>query len=607
MLFAPVRAAAVFVLSLVTLAGYASDPIPTVSANDNRTLAGTLRDGVLTVDLVVQMTRWYPEAADGPFAEVVAFSESGKIPQVPGPLIRVPEGTVIQATVRNALSDSTVFMRDFGTRPSTREDSIAIRPGETKSIRFLAGAPGSYIYFATAGFHNPDSVEREQLAGALIVDPKGSRANDRVLVINIWGEQKDPSTYRNIVAVNGKSWPHTERLTANVGDTVRWRVLNASTRSHPMHLHGFYFKVTSRGSHLADTSLGPASRNVVTEEMSDRSTMAIEWKPSRPGNWLFHCHLTFHVNDEARLDAPTEGHDHTDPMNHMAGLVTGITVADPHRLSAKPLRASRKLRLYANERGDSATMRMSYVLQRDRHAPAQDSVEAPGSPIFLTRNETTEITVVNRTHASTAVHWHGIELESFSDGVFGWSGAGMKVAPMIAPKGSFKAVLALPRAGTFIYHTHLNDVEQLTAGAYGALIVLEPGEKFRPDRDFIFTLGVQRPAKPSGPVINGGKGPMTPLVLEVGRSYRFRFINISPARSATFAIRKDSLPVTWRPRAKDGADYPEAGRNEVPSNRRLSMGETFDADWTPARPGTYALTVGSRTVWFYNRAVIVRE
>ena len=182
----------------------------------------------------------------------------------------------------------------------------------------------------------------------------------------------------------------------------------------------------------------------------------------------------------------------------------------------------------------------------------------------------------------------------------------MKVAPMIAPRDSFKAVLALPRAGTFIYHTHLNDVEQLTSGAYGPLIVLEPGEKFRPDRDFIFTLGVQRPAKPSGPVINGGKGPMTPLVLEVGRSYRFRFINISPARSATFAIRKDSLPVMWRPRAKDGADYTEAGRNEVPSNRRLSMGETFDADWTPDTPGSYALTVGSQTKWFYNRKVIVR-
>jgi hypothetical protein len=32
----------------------------------------------------------------------------------------------------------------------------------------------------------------------------------------------------------------------------------------------------------------------------------------------------------------------------------------------------------------------------------------------------------------------------------------------------------------------------------------------------------------------------------------------------------------------------------------------IDADWTPAEPGTYALTVGGKTSWFYNRKIIVR-
>ena len=39
--------------------------LPVVEANDNRKPAGVLKDGVLTVNLVVAMARWYPEASDG--------------------------------------------------------------------------------------------------------------------------------------------------------------------------------------------------------------------------------------------------------------------------------------------------------------------------------------------------------------------------------------------------------------------------------------------------------------------------------------------------------------------------------------------------------------
>jgi FtsP/CotA-like multicopper oxidase with cupredoxin domain len=46
-----------------------------------------------------------------------------------------------------------------------------------------------------------------------------------------------------------------------------------------------------------------------------------------------------------------------------------------------------------------------------------------GPPIVLTRGQPVEIEVVNRVKDPTAIHWHGIELESYYDGVPGWSGA----------------------------------------------------------------------------------------------------------------------------------------------------------------------------------------
>ena len=45
-----------------------------------------------------------------------------------------------------------------------------------------------------------------------------------------------------------------------VGDTVRMRLINAGAAVHPMHLHGFYFDVDSRGDERADSFLRPAAR-----------------------------------------------------------------------------------------------------------------------------------------------------------------------------------------------------------------------------------------------------------------------------------------------------------------------------------------------------------
>lgn len=599
---------------ILTLSGSkATGVLPVVEANDNRTPAGVLSNGTLTVNLVVQMARWYPEEPDGAFAEVAAFAEEGKAPQVPGPLIRVPEGTTIVATVRNALADSTVWMRALVTRPAAQPDSVPIRPGESRTFRFLAGAPGTYLYRATPGRVNNEVGEREQLAGAFVVDAAGARTDDRILMINIWGDPVDSTGYRNAVAINGKSWPHTERFHANVGDSVRWRVINASIRQHPMHLHGFYFTVNSRGTPLADTALvGDQRRFVVTESMTPGTTMSIEWSPDRPGNWLFHCHLVFHVLEGSRLDSKHEKHGHaTDLMKHMAGLVVGIIVRDPRGVAQASTGKVRKLRLYANERPRTGRtpLHMSYVLQKDSRAPAADSVEPAGGLIVLNRDEPTEITVVNRTHASTSVHWHGIELESFSDGVAGWSGADMKVAPMIAPKDSFAARLTLPRAGTFIYHTHLNDVEQLTSGMYGPIVVLERGEKFDPSTDHVFTLGWDGAGSERGRekvMVNGDTLGTQPLTVAIGKTHRVRFINVGAAGVYTFSIRQGTLPVKWRRRAKDGADFPVSQRSETPALVRLATGETFDAEWTPVQPGSYSFTVGRASPWIYQRKLIVR-
>jgi len=228
-------------------------------------------------------------------------------------------------------------------------------------------------------------------------------------------------------------------------------------------------------------------------------------------------------------------------------------------------------------------------------------------PQRLARGEPTDITIVNRLREATSIHWHGIELESYSDGVAGWSGNPSLLAPTISPNDSFTARLTLPRAGTFMYHTHLNDIEQLTSGLFGPIIVLEPGQKFDPSTDHVFTAGWDGRRSPAFITINGDSATGPPIELAVGAPHRFRFINIGPAVRLFFAIRRGADVVTWRALAKDGADLPTALAVNEPSIRRLGVGEMYDAEFVAREPGDYFVTVGPpETQLRYKRKIIVR-
>src|SRR5260370_23612794 len=111
---------------------------------------------------------------------------------------------------------------------------------------------------------------------------------------------------RELTALKGRSWPYTERLHYTVGDTVRWRVINATFQSHPMHLHGFYFRVDSHGDMVTgvDEIYAPAQqRMAVTEGIKVGDNISITWAPDRPGGGVFHCHLARPVTQVPPTDS----------------------------------------------------------------------------------------------------------------------------------------------------------------------------------------------------------------------------------------------------------------------------------------------------------------
>jgi len=203
---------------------------------------------------------------------------------------------------------------------------------------------------------------------------------------------------------------------------------------------------------------------------------------------------------------------------------------------------------------------------------------------------------VNKSHEPAAVHWHGIELESFPDGVPGWSGQGDNILPSIPPRDSITVRFTPPRAGTFMYHSHFNEMQQIASGLFGTILVLDRGHRYDPDVDRVLLLSDPRAASterrgPFLPLLNGQAQP-EPMELRAGVTYRFRLINIRSNAPVALALLDGVQPAEWRPVAKDGADLPLAQAIPRPAQITLGPGEIYDYEFTPRAPGELKLRFG---------------
>ena len=584
--------------------------LPSISVNDNRMPAGRLDSGVLTLHLELGQGLWHPEAEDGRALPVYSFAEEGHVLQTPGPLVRIPKGTEIRVSVHNLLT-VTAYIHGLRQHPAKSDDAMELAPGETKEARFTAGEPGSYFYW---GSTSKGGLERRNgmdgmMSGALIVDNTGSDASDRIFVMQVWDHDIFTPKFDGVLSINGKSWPYTERLYARIGKAEHWRILNATPFEHPMHLHGFYFHVDAVRDGETERHFTAAERPMVVTQLVDAgNAFEMTWAPERVGNWVFHCHILDHMMSDFKSpilygpDGPAarakyNGGSGMDMSagNGMGELVMGITVTDdtPQLISAKAVIAppAGERHLYVRERPASAYVPAGPGFYLEG---VSKQVGAAGPPLVITRGERTAITVHNELKEATAIHWHGLEIENYYDGVPGWDGTPQHATPVIAPGSSFVAYMTPPRAGTFIYHTHWNDVGQLTGGMYGALLVIEPGQKYDPETDKVFVLGRSGLNELHDPMVLNGNPQPCLMVLLPGKTYRFRFINITPTDShTTISLLAEDKPTKWRAIAKDGADLPPSRAAVQDAVQIVSVGETYDFEFAPQGPGDYKLRFSS--------------
>ena len=610
-----------------------------IQANDNRDAAGTRHERTVDVALDAVAGRWQPDGPGKATTIVDAFAERGHAPQIPGPLLRVTVGSDIRIRLRNTLPGKTLYVHNLVDFPSRADKPLVIATGEERIARVHAFAAGTYLYWAATtnapiGKHvGADSM----LSGAIVVDPPDAKSGDRVFVINIWNDvytkAGDPNNAFGVYTINGRRWPQTERLAYDKGTIATWHLVNASFEAHPMHLHGFPFSVLDRGD--GTNIVRPRDEREVTELLAPGATARIRFVAARPGAWMFHCHIAYHMlpanprsfeftggvgprsssfaqGQHLPMTAGSAMHDmamEDGAMNAaMGGLVLSVAVRDPKSAALPPqVRPVHHLTLIVDpgpapmpKPTEPVFPQYRYSLRavgaaraESTHPAARDNDIADiGPPIFLVRGEPTGITVVNHLDEATSVHWHGIELQdSYQDGG-GLPDPWHRPAAMIMPGAAHEARFTAPRAGTFMYHTHMDDAWQLGGGLVGPLIVLEPGQRFDPSSDHVVLITSPRDTRKWDHVNVNGRIDPTPIDMVAGVEQRLRLINLTEFTTGATAVLNgpaDESAPTWKLIARDGFALraPLAVPNAVP----FTVGATRDLSLGPMRPGDFTLEI----------------
>jgi manganese oxidase len=358
---------------------------PVITPNGT-TLAFEIVDGVKVYHLVA-------EEVEHEFAPGLRATCWGYNGSVHGPTIEAVEGDRIRVYVTNKLPTATTVHWHGLFLPSGMDgvgglSQRAIAPGETFRYEWTLRQSGTFMYHS----HHDEMTQMAMgLMGMFVVHPRRATPEyevdrDFVLMLGEWRitpgtKRPDPNEMSdfNVLTMNAKAFPGTAPLVARSGDRVRIRFGNLSAMDHhPIHLHGYYFKVVGTdGGRLPVSAQWPETTVLVPVG----STRDVELITDTPGDWAMHCHMTHHVMNQMGHELPNMiGVDQRAPTRRIRRLVPGYMSMGEHGMGEM---AQMKMRVPTNSipmmgaRGpfDTITMGGMFTILKVR-----DELDGTGDP-----------------------------------------------------------------------------------------------------------------------------------------------------------------------------------------------------------------------------------
>ena len=88
-------------------------------------------------------------------------------------------------------------------------------------------------------------------------------------------------------SINGVKYEDADPIRLKYGERVRFKFVNETMMTHPMHLHGMWS--------ILDVGAGQWNPIKHTVSVNPGTTVYMETEVDAPGQWAFHCHLSYHA------------------------------------------------------------------------------------------------------------------------------------------------------------------------------------------------------------------------------------------------------------------------------------------------------------------------
>lgn len=92
---------------------------------------------------------------------------------------------------------------------------------------------------------------------------------------------------RYVWSMDNKVFSETDKILVKKGEILRITLYNNSMMRHPIHLHGFDFRVLNEHGDYSPL------KNVL--DIMPMETNVIEFAANTEGDWFFHCHILYHM------------------------------------------------------------------------------------------------------------------------------------------------------------------------------------------------------------------------------------------------------------------------------------------------------------------------
>jgi nitrite reductase (NO-forming) len=262
-------------------------------------------DGIVRISLTAQEV--IGEISPGIYFNYWTYNK-----QVPGPMLRIREGDTVEMTLTNdpsSLHDHNIDLHAV-TGPGGGASVTHVAPGETKTFRWKALAPGLYIYHCA--MPNVSTHNSHGQYGMILVDPKEGLAEVDKEFYVMQGELYTMGQlgkkglvpfdsdallegHPNYVTFNGRI-ETTPRMQAKVGDKIRIYVGNGGVNLiSSFHVIGEIFDTVYPNASIG----GALEHNTQATAVLPGGASIVEFTVDVPGKYLLVDHALARMNKGA--------------------------------------------------------------------------------------------------------------------------------------------------------------------------------------------------------------------------------------------------------------------------------------------------------------------